>query len=198
MEIICGKQTVHIHAGELQEKIRLYQQFCLDIGTGDGRYVIHTARQNPKVFIAGVDACRENLVSASRRPETNSLFIIANALSLPDELSGLASHLTINFPWGSLLNGLLDSDSVLIQSITTTARPGAQIDVKLNHSALAEAGWSLEAGARQVQTTLESAGFRARITHLATADLKSYPSTWARKLAFGRSPHAMMLQGKLV
>ena len=106
MEIIRGKQTSFIDTTALAAKLVGYDRVHIDIGTGDGRFVRHIAQNNPGTFVIGIDACRENLVAISRRAPSNSLFVIANARALPTELFGSATQVTINFPWGSLFDGL--------------------------------------------------------------------------------------------
>ena len=59
-------------------------------------------------------ACRENLREHSQAKLPNMLFVIASAQDLPRELNGLISHITINFPWGSLLESLLTGDPMLM------------------------------------------------------------------------------------
>jgi hypothetical protein len=66
----------------------------------------------------------------------------------------------------------------------------------LNGGALAEIGWSLEAGAEQVREALAESGFAMRhCMMMTTNELKLFPTTWAKRLAFGRDPRAMYLYG---
>ncbi len=194
MEIIRGKQTSFINASTLAEQVRAYDAVHIDLGTGDGRFVQHTAQTNPRCFVIGIDACRENLVEVSRRASSNALFVIANAQTLPSELYSLADHVTINFPWGSLLEGLLTNDSALMTSLAAIMRPNATLEVRLNGGALSEAGWSLEQGADRVHEVLAVNGFNLqRNVVLHAHELKSFPTTWAKRLAFGRDPRAVYL-----
>ncbi len=196
MEIIRGKHASFMNSAALTALTENYTAVHLDLGTGDGRYVAHQAATQPRHYVIGLDACRENLVEVSRRAPGNSLFIIANALDLPGELNGLADSLSINFPWGSLLEGLLLADSPLWASLLRVTRPGTLLNVRLNGGALAEAGWSLEAGATQVRRLLIEYGFALRPAEKLTAgDLKAFPTSWAKRLAFGRDPHAVHLAG---
>lgn len=196
MEIIRGKQTSFMNSAALNAVTENYTSVHLDLGTGDGRYVAHQAATQPRHFVIGLDACRENLVEVSRRAPGNSLFIIANALDLPGELDGLADSLSINFPWGSLLEGLLLADSPLWGSLLRVMRPGTRLDVRLNGGALAEANWSLEAGAVQIRRWLIEHGFVLQPADKLTAgDLKAFPTSWAKRLAFGRDPRAVHLSG---
>jgi 16S rRNA (adenine(1408)-N(1))-methyltransferase len=196
METIRGKQTSFLDAAAVAERIHGYDTVHIDIGTGDGRYVQHMAQAYPNDFVIGIDACRENLQAVSRRTRDNTLFVIANAEALPSELDGLAARITINFPWGSLLEGLLADEVGLLSGLRMMARPEATVDVRLNGGALAEAGWEFEAGAKRVQTVLAANGFAMRVSQaMAISELKSFPTTWAKRIAFGRDPRAVQLRG---
>jgi tRNA G46 methylase TrmB len=86
----------------------------LDGNNFSGELYVHClAERNPNWFVIGVDSCRENLHEHSRAKLPNMLFVIASAQNLPRELNGLVSHITINFPWGSLLESLLIGDSIV-------------------------------------------------------------------------------------
>jgi 16S rRNA (adenine(1408)-N(1))-methyltransferase len=196
MECIRGKKTLFLAASTLAERLCGYEYILIDIGTGDGRFVQHIAATQADYFALGVDPCRENLRRASRRAPDNALYIIANALALPRELYGLATHISINFPWGSLLDGLLEGSPALMSSLAALTRPGARIDVRLNGGALTEAGWSLEEGVDQTRKMLIKSGFCLQAPSAMNGDdLRRLPTTWARRLAFGRDPRAMMLSG---
>jgi trans-aconitate methyltransferase len=197
VEIIQGKQACQMDALELARKLIGYSQILIDLGTGDGRFVRLVAQERSDQFVIGVDACRENLYAQSRIALPNALYVIANAQTLPHELYGLASHVTINFSWGSLLSGLLAGDPMLLEGLDAVVRPGAALDVRLNGGALAEAGWSLEDGAERVCQVLGANGFAVkRPVALNASDLRACPTTWAKRLAFGRDPRARYLRGK--
>ncbi len=197
MERIYGKHCQEITTDELMTCIADYPTVLIDLGTGDGRFVLHTARAHPVQYVIGIDACRDNLREASRRAPANALFLIANACTLPMELAGLASAITINFPWGTLLAGLLEDGSPLLASLARLARPGATLEIRLNGGALAEAGYPLEAGGERVRRLARLAGFSVAAPQPLTADdLRAYPTTWAKRLAFGRDPRALYLAGR--
>src|SRR5258706_8137145 len=177
---------------------RSYNRIILDLGTGDGRYVHTLAERNPHWFVIGVDSCRENLREYSRTKLPNTLFVIASAQELPHELNGLVSHITINFPWGSLLKSLLDGDPGLLCGLKATACTRASLTVRLNGGALAEQGWSLEAGVEQIYNNLIQAGWHLKSPVLMKAEaLRGFSTTWAKRLAFGRDPRAMTMSGDI-
>ncbi|MBI5842573.1 MAG: class I SAM-dependent methyltransferase [Chloroflexi bacterium] len=198
METIRGKTSLDLDFNGLTERLAGYNRIILDLGTGDGRYVHFLADKFPGQFIIGVDPCRENLHEHSRAKLPNMLFVIASAQDLPRELTGLVSHVTINFPWGSLLDSLLTGDASLMCGLESISNSIASVDVRLNGGALVEAGWALEAGAEQIYNNMIQAGWQVEPPVMMNTDaLRSFPSTWAKRLSFGRDPRAMMLSGWL-
>jgi len=196
METIQGRKPIELNLAELQMRLRNYNHIHLDLGTGDGRFTHYMAEQHPCSFFIGVDACRENLRANSHRKLPNALFVIASAQSLPNELNGLISHITINFPWGSLLESLLTGDTRLMNSLEYISGSIEAVNVRLNGGALAEAGLALEAGADQIYNNMLRSGWQINAPILMNANaLRNFPSTWAKRLAFGRDPRAMAMSG---
>ena len=198
METIRGKVSHNLDSTDLYARLANYDRVALDLGTGAGKFAFCYADNFSNHFIIGVDSCRENLHEHSRAKLPNLLYIIASAQSLPQELRGLVSHITINFPWGSLLESLLNGDSRLLCGLESVASPCASVDVRLNSGALAEQGWSLEAGAERIHDNLLYSGWKIDPPITMNADsLRNFPSTWAKRLAFGRDPRAIQLSGCL-
>jgi 16S rRNA (adenine(1408)-N(1))-methyltransferase len=197
MESIRGKTSLEISAAEFTNRIANYRKIRLDLGTGDGRYVRRLAQQNQDEFFIGLDACRENLRENSQVRLPNALYLIASAQVLPKELTGLAKEITINFPWGSLLESLLTNDPALLDGLLAISHPEAGLQIRLNGGALSEAGWSLEEGTQQVYQVLSAARFRVRQPVLMSVrDLRTCPTTWARRLAVGRDPRAYLVSAQ--
>lgn len=197
METIRGKTSHNMDSTELRVQLANYDRIALDLGTGDGKFAFCHAENFPSRFVIGMDSCRENLHGYSRANLPNLLFVIASAQSLPHELHGLVSHVTINFPWGSLLQSLLNSDSRLMHGLGSILCSGAQLEIRLNGGALSEAGWSLEDGAEQIFANLEAAGWHlAKPVMMDSLALRAFPSTWAKRLAFGRDPRAIQASGR--
>jgi 16S rRNA (adenine(1408)-N(1))-methyltransferase len=197
MESIQGQRAVWIDAPALYDRLAGYQEVLLDIGTGDGHFVRQMAEECPARFVIGVDACREHLRANSRTAPPNALYLIADARALPCALAGRATHITINFPWGSLLSGLLAGEATLPERIAAVARPGARLELRLNAGALAEAGWELDDGGEQARLALGMAGFRMRLALAwGPSELRACPTTWAKRLAYGRDPRGVYVQGQ--
>jgi 16S rRNA (adenine(1408)-N(1))-methyltransferase len=196
METIRGRKSLELDLNGLMVRLANYNRIILDLGTGDGRYVRAIAAKHPDWFIIGVDSCRENLREHSQVKLQNMLFVIANAQNLPTELNGLFSQVTINFPWGSLLESLLINDSKLMCGLKSISRSTTSIELRLNGGALLGAGTTLEAGAEKIYENLLWSGWQIEspVVINATA-LRGFPTTWAKRLAFGRDPRAIKLSG---
>lgn len=197
MEIICGRTTRRMDAAAFAEQAAGYGEILVDLGTGDGRFALEAAQRSPGLLAVGVDACRENLRKPSRSAPGNALFVIANAAALPRALYGQAGRISINFPWGSLRDGLLEGDPALLEGLNALGCPGARIEVLLNRSALAEAGWDLLSGGAAVRDNLRLAGYAAAPQRIVeAAALRALPSTWAKRLAYSRTPEAVLVAGR--
>ena len=198
METIRGKKSLELDWNNFTGRLANYSRIILDLGTGDGRYVRALAEQHPDWFVIGVDSCRENMRKYSQAKLHNMLFVISSAQELPCELNGLISHVSINFPWGSLLKSLLAGDPELICGLEAVSRSTASLDLHLNGGALTKAGTTLEAGAERIYKNLLQAGWQVKTPVLMDASaLRNFPSTWAKRLAFGRDPRAISISGSI-
>jgi 16S rRNA (adenine(1408)-N(1))-methyltransferase len=109
----------------------------VDIGTGDGRFVYESAKENPKKFFIGIDPntkpLRKISMKATRKPAkggvANVLFIRAAIEELPSELDNTADEIHIHFPWGSLLGGLADGDERILDGLHRISARGCLLEV---------------------------------------------------------------------
>ena len=67
---------------------------------------------------------------AARRGPTNALFFAAGAEELPaTPLAGRADLVSISFPWGSLLRGVLGLDPAVLAGVAALPCSGASVEV---------------------------------------------------------------------
>lgn len=195
MECIHGKNSLRIDRAELDRRLAAYSDVHIDIGTGDGRFALDAARRHPELFVIGLDACRDHVRATSRRAPANLLFVAANVYDLPAELAGVASSLSINFPWGSLLKALISDEPAVLDGLVGLGRPGARLELMVNGEALTTLGSALEVGVAQIRHGLFRRGLAVtEPASLERAALRAVPTTWARRLAFGRDPRALYCQ----
>jgi predicted RNA methylase len=177
------------NVAELAAWARGYDTFALDLGAGDGRFARSCAVANPRTGVIAVDTCADSARVQLRRAPGNLRFIVADACALPNELFELAGEISINFPWGRLLRVLLADDPALADALTAR-----RFTVRVNAGAFAEAGYAYEAGIERLTRNLAAANRHVEIRHLTRDDLRQIPSTWAKRLAFGRDPRAIEIR----
>ena len=198
MRVINGKTTRHMDAAEVAAWAAKHSEITVDLGAGDGRFARSLASSQPERGVVAVDLCEANLRATSRTAPGNALFMVADALVLPGELRGLANRVTVYFPWGSLLRGLVQGEPGLLAGLAALANRQAVIDVVVNGGALAETSWPLEMGAERVVASLRSIGAKVDSPWLVGREgLRGYPTTWAKRLAFGRDPRGVRIVARL-
>ncbi len=168
--------------------------------------MLAAAAANPCRLAIGVDADAAAMAEASRRAARsvrrgglpNALFVVAAAEALPPELTGLAAQLTVQFPWGSLLRGLLRADPQILHGIVRVCRPGAAVTLLLSvterdHVAGIE---RLDAGSvERLAPAYAAHGLLLREGRPATAaELVASRSSWARRLGAGGHRPAWLLR----
>lgn len=172
----------------------------LDIGTGDGRFVYQSARENPTKFYLGIDANAKPLqkisMKATRQPAKggapNLMFVQAAIEELPAELNGTADEIHIHFPWGSLLRAVATGDADVLQNLHRVSAPAGLLEVVIGIDPVRDRSeiLRLELPALTTEflkTTLaakyERAGFRLRESGLVAAnEWPHLKSSWARRL----------------
>jgi 16S rRNA (adenine(1408)-N(1))-methyltransferase len=134
---VIGKNIKELNAEQLNELMGTSLYIVVDLGTGDGKFAYNYAKNNPAAFVIGIDASAESMeevsYKTSRKPAKggldNLVFIWASAEQLPEELTDVAHEIYINFPWGSLLSGVMKADPVILNNIRKLAREDATIHV---------------------------------------------------------------------
>jgi ubiquinone/menaquinone biosynthesis C-methylase UbiE len=111
----------------------------VDVGAGDGRFVLDAARRDPSRLFVAIDPVAESMAASANRARRehldNALFVVAAVESLPCELVGVADRITVLFPWGSLLAGVAKPVPNVLAALARIARPDATLEVLINRSA---------------------------------------------------------------
>lgn len=176
---------------------RRFSQVHLDLGTGDGTYVVRMARQRADFGVVGIDTCLDHLRGAVRHYPANARFVRSDARALPEEFAGRFASVSINFPYGSLLDAIRDEDRALLDQVDRVAGDRASVEIVVNESALAGLDIGFEEGRNMLQQFGQDlSGFRSSVTEMSVDDLRSFPSAWSRKLGYGRQPRALRLTAR--
>lgn len=163
----------------------------MDLGTGDGRAVIERARLEPGALVIGIDAAAAGLADASRRAHrrgpANARFFAAGAATLAGTpVAGRADLVTVTFPWGSLLRGVIGLEVADLGGVASLLAPGARLEVlaSVTPADRVDGLACLDAAARPAITAAwRAAGITLLTMTPATDDeRRASHSSWARRL----------------
>lgn len=142
LERIIGKKSYPFTRDELRTLVAQYDNVHIDLGTGDGLFVWRLARTEglERTLVIGLDASRESLAKASARcvkkpargGAPNAIFFCVNVLEMGDVFDALADRVSINFPWGSLLQAAAIPFDDAIAGFVKLLKPAACLDVHIN------------------------------------------------------------------
>ena len=166
----------------------------IDVGTGDGRAVLVAAAWEPAALVLGLDANASAMAEASRRASRpprkgglpNARFILASAESPPSVLDESAQSVTVRFPWGSLLRGVVGLDAAVAAGIAGLVAPRGSLELLL--APVARDGLDDVRGSTCDLVAGADAAFHAHGFDLedvrtpTSAEVKASGSTWARRL----------------
>lgn len=107
----------------------------VDLGAGDGRFVLAHAASHPDRFVLGVDASPDAMRDASRRAARsaargglpNARFVVSAIEALPAGLESCADLVTVHFPWGSLWDAAVGTKPRLTARIASLVRPSGRL-----------------------------------------------------------------------
>jgi 16S rRNA (adenine(1408)-N(1))-methyltransferase len=175
----------------------------VDLGTGDGRFVLRAARAHPDALVIGVDAHAASMAEASRRAARardglpNALFVVSEVQRLPIELGGVADEIRIHFPWGSLLHGLVLGEPAVLGPVARISRDGTLLRAFWSLTDR-ERGTGLEASDLEaLPGRLDAFGFQVEELGEATAtEIDDTGSSWAKRLGVGRVRPATRLEAR--
>ena len=215
MIVLKGKNAVEIDKNEFEILTAKYNKICVDIGTGDGRNIYRKAKNNKTALYIGLDPVKDNMeetaVKIAKKPEKggldNALLVVATAEKLPDELHGIADKVTILFPWGILLEGIIKPEEQIISAVKTTSKNGAEFEFITTYSANCEENMmetrnmpelNLEYFNSEYKSVLQNMGLIVEnIEMLDNEFVKKFDSKWARRLAFGRKRDFYRITGRI-
>ncbi len=125
----------------------------------------------------------------------NALFVLAAAEALPVELASLADLVTVQFPWGSLLRGVLGGDDLRVGAgIAGLLKPSGTLDLLLAptpRDRLEDVPTAAAEVVAAIARTFGPFGLEATEGREATqAEVRASGSTWAKRLLSGTRPGA--------
>jgi hypothetical protein len=168
-----------------------YARCHIDLDTGDGHYARDLARQFPALAVIGLDTCLDHLKGSARRQPSNVRYITADALTFADGLLPAAQSISINFPYGSLLTGLIDGSPDLLLRLDCSLASEGETVIRVNASAIEAMGGDIISARRSIEGALGTLpGMQMTTRNLSQDDLRQFPCSWAKRLGYGRATQA--------
>lgn len=210
---LAGGSARALPERELAALLRAHDEVLVDLGTGDGRFVLRAARARPRALVVGVDPVRSAMAASAsravRKPVRggvpNALFLVAAVERLPAGLAGAASEVTVLFPWGSLLRAVGQPDPRLMPAIVGLLRPGGRLTALLNASAAERATHAERlalpplddvAVERRLLPGWHAAGMSAvRARLLDAGEVPLQRTTWGQRLIRGSARQTLAITG---
>jgi 16S rRNA (adenine(1408)-N(1))-methyltransferase len=209
-ERVIGRQTIPLDKEWLDQRLGNAASVLLDVGAGDGRFVFDVAREKPDWFCIGIDPVAENMRRISRlaaaKPAKggaeNALFLRGSAEQLPGPLRNIADHLTVNYPWGSLMRIVVTAEPAGLRRLRATCHDNAKVSIVLNWSVFDDEDYAVRLGL-PARDFLESREFadaygEAGILIDARQSFHGDPpirTSWGRHLVRGSARTTFVIEG---
>ncbi len=211
MRILQGKRVVEAPP-DWREALP-HGRVVVDIGAGDGRWVYDCARAEPDAAFIAVDPDADTLAEyafrAGRKPArggaANALFVVAAVEDLPPDLHGIANLVRVNFPWGSLLRGLVLPQRHVLEALASLAAPGDRFEIVFSYDPVHDlAGLGGQTLPPLTDAYIDEtmappyaeAGLRIETRRqITTEEALAIASTWGRRLLHGRNRDVFWLEG---
>lgn len=211
MRIIKGTKT---EDSSLPKELSDFEKIICDLGCGDGKQIYKLAKSNPNNYYIGIDSNKSLLAEISARvlkKESkgglkNLLFIEANAYNLPDELENLFDEVQINFPWGSLLEGVALANPELFNSISKISKNNSVLKMLFTYNDKFEESYRLQKSLpklslyylNSLKPKFTSYGIKVtNIYILTTEQKKNIQSSWGKKILSKRNREVYYLEASV-
>jgi 16S rRNA (adenine(1408)-N(1))-methyltransferase len=213
LRVGTGKESFRLDDDEFDSLAREYEDVVVDLGTGDGRFVLRTARERPQSLVVGIDPVQDAMAGVARRASAkpsrggvpNALFLVASAEALPAALTSRASRVTVNYPWGSLLRTLVQPDPGGLRAVVGLLEPGGRLIALLNASVTDDRDYGERLGLppledahidRRLVPGWQESGLGGVSWHrLEPDDEPPHHTTWGRRLVRGSSRSTIVVEG---
>lgn len=123
----------------------------------------------------------------------NARFVQASLEALPPVLTGLATHVSVNYPWGSLLRAVALPDDALLSRLVSEGCAGAAFEIRINLHPLQDAAQARRLGLTEaavlgppdrLATHYAKAGLVIESTGRATPETMA-ATRWGKQLRSG-------------
>jgi len=209
-ERVLGKKRAPLDSGQLAGLVGNHEPVVIDLGTGDGRFVLDLAREDPSTLVIGIDPVPENMAESARKAAgspkkggaPNAVFIRGAAERMPGPFLGVADLVTVNYPWGSLMRIVAEPVVEDLRKLRSVCKPGADLRVHLNQAVLADREYLERLGMETIGDprtddglieAYAAAGFVVHDRSVFAGD-PPFRSRWARQLIRGSARETLLIE----
>lgn len=213
MSVLENKQIVSYTVEEFLKKTHFFKKLHLDLGTGDGKFLYKQAKLFPETYYIGIDANLSNMsylswkvcCKPSRGGGQKNIALIHSLVEhLPEELCSIGDSMTINFPWSSLLHGLVTPDRNMLSRIVRLGKKNSSIQILLNYTIFQNHVYREKLQLPHVTTQYVHQYLKGvylqegiRISEVALQNLSINASSWGKSLTLSGNREVLLLSGSI-
>jgi hypothetical protein len=91
---------------------------------------------------------------------------------------------------------LFEGNDDMLVRLDALLGSGSELEIRVNETALTATGLDSSCGAQPIVTALRPLdGLSVNVRSLCQAELRSFPSSWSKRLGFGRVSNAFLIEG---
>lgn len=189
----------------LAEKAKRYKKTIVDLGCGDAKFIYKLAKENPENLYIGIDSSDKLLKPVLKKVKSkphkggleNIFFVLSSVENLSSNTTRIADTLYINFPWGSLLEGIVKLQKEVIANSLSLCKSRCELILYLAYEEKYEANFALKRNLPELtfkylngewKTKLKKYGVRNfQIETLTDAQKQNIHTSWGKELLAKRS-----------
>lgn len=198
INILDGKNIKTIDS--LDDYLLNYENVVIDLGTGNGKYLYEKAILDHSSFFIGIDPITDNIIEYQKKKRkhlknhniNNVLFVVSSIEDITNDLYGIGNKIYVNFPWGSLLEGVVKGNKSILTNISNLLKSDGQVDFVFTYSSIYEEGEIKKRGLPKLSLNYFDKDLRNLFKigglniddfgYLAENSLKSIGTLWAKKI----------------
>lgn len=212
--LIVNRTRQDVLLEDLFRKMQAYRRAHFDLGTGDAQFIYELARKDNDTFYVGIDSNAASMTYISwkvaRKPAKgggvlNLALVHSSVEKVAIFFSNQADSISINYPWASLLKGIVAPEETTVQAIAELAKKSAIIDMRINNHVFRDENTRSKLGLPSLDTShvmqkmvpvYEKYSIRLLKNEIIGTPKAEEKSSWGKQLRKGSDREVLHLQWK--
>lgn len=184
------------------EKLKLdYKERYLDIGTGDGRFVVKSALKHPSRFYLGIDPAKnieQYQREINRKKIKNAILLQTSFENFKIEpFTDFFSGITVILPWGNLLKYVSECNAEFFSKLSSILKESSECLIVFGYEEELESSQTQrlqlpelnEEYIEKLKNLYENLPefVLIKFNKISNNEINKVDSSWAKKLTFGRN-----------